>query len=268
MSTKNIQHFIKKSDNILTNKTFTNTTMLVLIIYISFILPNLLQSNTSYIHKIISLFKNTFFKILVLLFIGYLVQINQKLAIISMIAVFMSFDTITRYEIENHLKQKIINDIKSKKNNREIKLHNVNPVSDSASASVSSRTSTISTRSSTISSKSVSDSSKSASDSSKSDSSKSTTSSTKTNSIGIGLAKTPNNQDETFEDSDLEYVEQYTKNISSGNISSGNISSGNISSGNISSGNISSGNISSGNIDSENIGLENYSSINNFGTLI
>jgi hypothetical protein len=94
--------------------------------------------NKTYIKQLIILSKDPIYKVIVLLFIGYVGYINFVLAIYLILAYAMTLDTVTKYEISEQLKIKIINN----QNKREIKLDlskSVSSKSVSSAKSVSSK---------------------------------------------------------------------------------------------------------------------------------
>lgn len=119
LKTKQLESFIKKSDNILSNKKFSYAIIICLIVYVGLILPNLFKlDNKRFIKQLIRFFKDPIYKVIILLLIGYIGYINFVLAIYLILTYAMTLDEITKYELSEQLKTKIIND----QNEREFKL--------------------------------------------------------------------------------------------------------------------------------------------------
>jgi hypothetical protein len=91
---------------------------ILLILYIAFVGPHILQPKEQYTQKIINTFKNPFFRCIVLLLIGYIVKINLRLGIFILISFIITNDVINKYQTS----KKILHLINNENKLREIKL--------------------------------------------------------------------------------------------------------------------------------------------------
>ena len=121
------KNFIKHIDNFIKNKTISNILSIILIIYSSIIVQNILHSNNQYTVYIVNLFNNKFYKIFLFLLIGYVAQINYKLSIFLLIATMITIDTVMKYELNQQIKQSILV-------NNEIKLNKISSKSSNSSS--------------------------------------------------------------------------------------------------------------------------------------
>ncbi len=110
-----VNRLIKTSDNVITNNIINKVLTILLIIYIIFIVPNMLNYSTKCANNIVLLFNNVVFRLLIYLLIGYIAQSNTQLSIFMTIALIVTFNTISKYEFKQNLLDILIKDQINKK---------------------------------------------------------------------------------------------------------------------------------------------------------
>jgi len=115
MTFRLISRLIKTSDNFITNNIINKTLSIILMIYIIFIIPNMLNYSDRCTYNIILMFNNCIFKLLIYLLIGYIAQSNIQLSIFMTIALIISFNAIIKYEFNQNLINILIKDQINKK---------------------------------------------------------------------------------------------------------------------------------------------------------
>lgn len=108
----------------------TDIIILILIIFISFVLPLLFKKQNEFSNFTIKIIDNTYFKTLLFLLIAFISKINIRIALFTLILVLTTIDTTTKYKFDNNINLTLE---KSQNNIKQLKqkiINNTNVISD------------------------------------------------------------------------------------------------------------------------------------------